>query len=212
MAHKRPLVIGIGGGTGAGKTTIAQAITRGLPVGAVVYLQHDSYYRDRPDLTLEERAALNFDHPDSLETELLVRHVDALCAGYGVDQPSYDFKTHRRRPETGRVEPAPVLVVEGILIFADLELVQRLDVKLFVDTPADIRVLRRIRRDIEHRGRSFDDIRVQYYETVRPMHEAFVEPTKYKADFVIPEGGDHRVAIGLIGELVRGRWRDRAAG
>ena len=194
----RPLIIGIAGGTGAGKTTIARAIVSELDAGSVAYIEHDSYYRDRPDLKAEERAAVNYDHPESLENELLVAHIDALCRGEAIERPNYDFVTHRRMAETTRIEPAAVVVVEGILIFADKQLLSRYDIKLFIDTPADIRVLRRIRRDIEKRGRQFEDVRKQYYETVRPMHMSFVEPTKYKADLIVPEGGDTRVAIDLI--------------
>jgi len=204
MFQRKPLVIGIGGGTGAGKTTIARAITSELDAGSVAYLQHDAYYRDRPDLSDEERAQVNYDHPDSLENELLVDHIDALCRGEAIERPNYDFVQHRRREETTRVDPSPVVVVEGILLFADIALNARYDIKIFIDTPADIRVLRRIRRDIEKRGRSFEDVRRQYYATVRPMHEAFVEPTKYKADLIVPEGGNTRVAIDLIVRRIRG--------
>ena len=203
MIKRKPLVIGIGGGTGAGKTTIARAITSELTVGSVAYLQHDAYYRDRPDLSDEARASVNYDHPESLENELLVSHIDALCNGEAIERPNYDFVEHRRMAERTLVEPAPVVVVEGILLFADAALNARYDIKIFIDTPPDIRVLRRIRRDIEKRGRSFDDIRRQYYATVRPMHEAFVEPTKYKADLIVPEGGNTRVAIDLIVQRIR---------
>ena len=203
MLKRKPLVIGIGGGTGAGKTTIARAITSELAVGSVAYLQHDAYYRDRPDLSDEDRAKVNYDHPESLENELLVHHIDALCAGEAIERPNYDFVQHRRLTETTRVEASPVVVVEGILLFSDPLLNARYDIKIFIDTPADIRVLRRIRRDLEKRGRSFDDVRRQYYATVRPMHEAFVEPTKYKADLIVPEGGNTRVAIELIVQRIR---------
>ena len=194
----KPLTIGIGGGTGAGKTTIARAVMSDLPPGAVSFIQHDSYYRDRSDLSPEGRSQLNYDHPDSLENELLIAHLDALAAGEAIDRPNYDFVTHRREPKSTRVEPAPVILVEGILIFSDPELSKRYDIKVFIDTPSDIRVLRRIRRDIEHRGRTFEDVRRQYYETVRPMHAAFVEPVKYTADLIIPEGGNQNVAIDLL--------------
>lgn len=199
----KPLVIGIGGGTGAGKTTIARAIMAELTRDSAAYLQHDSYYRDRPELSTEQRTRLNYDHPESLDNDLLVSHIDALVAGQPVQAPIYDFVTHRRLTETLLVEPAPVVVVEGILIFADARLNARYDIKLYVDTPPDIRVLRRIRRDIEQRGRSFDDVRRQYYATVRPMHYTFVEPTKYQADLIVPEGGNTRVAIDLIVRRIR---------
>jgi uridine kinase len=194
----RPLVIGIAGGTGSGKSTIAANIAAALPASAVATIDHDAYYRDRSDLSFEERTALNFDHPDSLETELLVGHLRALRAGRGVEVPIYDFKTHARRAETRHVDPTPVLMVEGILVFVEPALRAELDIKIFVDTDADIRVFRRIRRDIEQRGRTFQAVRDQYYKTVRPMHLQFVEPSKRWADLIIPEGGENRVALDLI--------------
>jgi uridine kinase len=206
-SFQQPLIIGIGGGTGSGKTTIAQGIVNELPKESVAYIQHDSYYKDRPDLSFEERAALNYDHPDSLDNELLIEHLDLLSRGWPAEIPIYDFVAHRRLNETRLIEHAPVVVVEGILIFAEYRLRRRFDIKLFVDTPADIRVLRRIRRDIEKRGRSFEEVRKQYYETVRPMHEAFVEPTKYEADLIVPEGGDRRVAVDLLVERIRRQIR-----
>ena len=193
-----PLVVGIAGGTGSGKTTVARAIAKALPETGVSSLEHDAYYRDRPDLLPEDRAALNYDHPESLETDLLVAHLDALRAGGAVETPIYDFKTHRRLPETRRLPSRPVIVVEGILVFVEEALRQRMDLKIFVDTDADIRAFRRIRRDMEQRGRSFESIRDQYYRTVRPMHLQFVEPSKRWADVIIPEGGDNRVALDLI--------------
>ncbi len=200
---QKPLVIGIAGGTGAGKTTMARAVVGELPADAVSLLEHDAYYVDRGDLSFDERCQLNYDHPDSLENTLLIGHLDDLCAGRGVDRPNYDFVQHRRRPDTTRLEPTRVIVVEGILIFAEPALRARMDVKIFVDTPADIRVLRRIRRDMERRGRTFDDSRRQYHKTVRPMHEAFVEPSRRFADVIIPEGGNQRVAIELVVERIR---------
>jgi uridine kinase len=197
-----PLVIGIAGGTGSGKSTIARNLAAALPSASVATIDHDAYYRDRSDLSYEERAQLNYDHPDALETSLLVEHLRALKAGRGVDVPIYDFKTHTRSPSSRRVEPTPVLIVEGILVFVDADLRTQLDVKIFVDTDADLRVFRRIRRDIEQRGRSFGSIRDQYYKTVRPMHLQFVEPSKRWADLIIPEGGENRVALDLlIGKL-----------
>jgi uridine kinase len=192
------LVVGIAGGTGSGKTTVAKTIAASLPAGRVALFELDAYYRDLPELQPEERAKINFDHPDALEIDLLVEHLDALKAGEGVDVPVYDFKTHRRRPECRRVEPAPVVLVEGILVFVDPRVRERLDMKIFVDTDTDIRVFRRIRRDMEQRGRSFESIREQYYKTVRPMHLQFVEPSKRWADLIIPEGGNNRVALDLI--------------
>jgi len=192
------LVVGIAGGTGSGKTTVARAIASALPINRIAALEFDSYYRDRADLSPEERAQLNFDHPESLETELFVEHLAALKNGRGVDVPIYDFKTHRRLAESRRVEPAPVVIVEGILVFVDARVREWLDMKIFVDTDPDIRVFRRIRRDMEQRGRSFESIREQYYKTVRPMHLQFVEPSKRWADVIIPEGGNNKVALDLI--------------
>jgi len=191
-------VVGVAGGTGSGKTTVAQRIVEALPPEHVCIIQHDNYYRDRTDLDYEERCKLNFDHPDALETDLLIEHLGRLKAGDAVDVPRYDFKHHRRSEETQRVDPRPVIVVEGILVFVDARLRDHLDLKLFVDTPADIRVFRRVRRDLENRGRTFSSIREQYYETVRPMHLRFVEPSKSHADLIIPEGGRNRVALDLI--------------
>jgi uridine kinase len=193
-----PLVIGIAGGTGSGKTTVAANIARGLPAGSTALLDHDSYYRQRDDLPLEERALLNYDHPDALDNALLIEHLQALKAGCGVEVPVYDFVSHARSPKTRRVEPAPVMIVEGILVFVDKALRSLLDIKIFVDTDADLRVFRRIRRDMERRGRSFLQIREQYYRTVRPMHLEFVEPSKRYADLIIPEGGENHVALDLI--------------
>lgn len=192
------LVVGIAGATGSGKTTVARRLTESLPRGSVALLQHDSYYRDRADLTYEQRCELNFDHPDSLETSLMVEHLQQLRAGKSARVPIYDFTTHRRRTETVRLEPGAVVVVEGILVLADPDLRQMFDIKVFVDTDADIRVFRRIRRDIEQRGRSFESVRKQYYSTVRPMHLQFVEPSKRWADIILPEGGRNQVALDLL--------------
>jgi uridine kinase len=205
----RPLIIGVAGGTGSGKSTIARNITVALPVGAMSIIDHDSYYRDHSDLPFEERSQLNYDHPDALETELLVEHIRTLRGGQAIEVPVYDFKTHTRLQETRRVEPTPVIFVEGILVFVEASLRALLDVKIFVDTDPDIRVFRRIRRDLEQRGRSFQSIRDQYYRTVRPMHLQFVEPSKRWADLIIPEGGENHVALDLIiGKLknVLGTW------
>ncbi|MEC7522872.1 MAG: uridine kinase [Myxococcota bacterium] len=191
-------VVGVAGGTGSGKTTVAETIVASLAPENVAIIQHDHYYRDRPDLTYEQRCELNFDHPESLETDLLVSHLEKLKKGEAVDTPVYDFKTHRRAEETRRIEPREVIVVEGILVFVERRLRQQLDLKLFVDTPSDIRVFRRIRRDIEKRGRTFESVREQYYATVRPMHLQFVEPSKSYADLIIPEGGRNKVALDLI--------------
>lgn len=197
-AVARPYFVGIAGGTGSGKTNVARAIAGGLPEGSVTLLEHDAYYRDRPDLGYEERSELNFDHPDSLETELLVEHLEKLARFEDIEVPSYDFSTHRRRAELRLVSATPIVAVEGILVFAEPALREHFDLKVFVDTDADIRAFRRIRRDLEHRGRTFQSVREQYYKTVRPMHLQFVEPSKRWADVIVPEGGQNRVAIELL--------------
>ncbi len=199
----RPLIIGIAGGTGAGKTTIARTVVAELAGESVTLIEHDHYYREHPELDGDQRAQLNYDHPDSLESELLAAHLDALARGEAVDRPNYDFVSHRRREETTRLQPTRVIVVEGILIFAEPALRERFDVKVFVETPSDIRLLRRIRRDMERRGRSFEEVRRQYLKTVRPMHEAFVEPSRRYADVIIPEGGNNLVAIEMLVERLR---------
>lgn len=199
-----PVIVGIGGGTGAGKSTVAANIVRGLPQGTCVVIEHDAYYRHHPDLDFAERQLLNYDHPDALDNSLLIRHLDELRAGRGVEVPVYDFVRHLRVSETRRVDPAPLILVEGILVFVDEELRRRLEVKIFVDTDADIRMMRRIRRDMESRSRSFQQVREQYYKTVRPMHLQFVEPSKRWADLIIPEGGNNHVALDVIlGKLLK---------
>jgi len=198
VATDQPLIMGIAGGTGSGKTTVATNITAGLPTGTCAIIDHDAYYRDHPEMPLRERELLNYDHPDALDNELLIAHLDAMRAGKAVDIPIYDFVNHARSKELRHIEPAPVIIVEGILVFVDPEIRKRLDVKIFVDTDADIRVVRRIRRDMEHRGRTFQQIRDQYYKTVRPMHLQFVEPSKRWADLIIPEGGANRVAVDMV--------------
>lgn len=203
-----PLVLGIAGGTGSGKTTIAQKVVEAVRPD-VAMIDHDAYYRDQGHLPFEARAQVNFDHPDALDNELLAEHVRTLKRGQAIEKPVYDFKTHTRTEETVRVEPAPVIVVEGILTLAIAVLREVYDVKIFVDTAADIRLMRRIRRDLEQRGRTFSEVRRQYYETVRPMHLAFVEPSKRHADIIIPEGGSNRIAIELVVSHLRGFLRHR---
>lgn len=197
-----PLVIGIAGGSGSGKTTVANRVKGSMPSGEVVMLEHDAYYRDRPDLSFDERTKLNYDHPDSLETELLVEHIRSLRHAQTVDTPIYDFRTHRRSPEVKTVKASRVIIVEGILVFADDALRKEFDVRIYVDTDADIRAFRRIRRDIEQRGRSFESIREQYYRTVRPMHLQFVEPSKRHAHVILPEGGDNLVGIDFVRSFI----------
>jgi uridine kinase len=194
----KPFVVAVAGGSGSGKTTVARAIGAALPPGASVTLEQDHYYRDRSELPFEERVKVNYDHPDAIEFELLQHHVDELVARRPVDRPSYDFAAHARRAERVHLDPAPIVIVEGILALSLPEMRARYDLKIFVDTDADIRLMRRIRRDLEERGRSFSQVRAQYYESVRPMHLAFVEPSKRFADVIVPEGGTNRVALDLI--------------
>ncbi len=193
-----PFVIGVAGGTGSGKTTVANAILRRVGEDRISVLFHDSYYRDWSDLPKDVLDRKNFDHPDSLETELLVRHVRALKQGMVVEAPIYDFRVHRRTAETRRVEPKRILLVEGILIFAEPDLRKLFDVKIFVDTDADVRLIRRIRRDIAERGRTLESVFEQYHATVRPMHLEFVEPSRRWADLIIPEGGENAVAMEFL--------------
>ncbi len=200
----RPLTIGIAGGTGSGKSTVAAKLAGAAPPGRCVVVDHDSYYRDQSHLTPAARAELNYDHPSSLDSGLLAEHLRELKAGRAVDVPIYDFVTHTRKRETRRVEPAPMVIVEGILVFVEAPVRDQLDIKIFVDTDADIRLMRRIRRDLEQRGRSFQSVRDQYYATVRPMHIEYVEPSKRWADLIVPEGGDNKVALDvLLGTLGR---------
>ncbi|HET7711295.1 MAG TPA: uridine kinase [Thermoanaerobaculia bacterium] len=195
---KTPVFIGIAGGTGSGKTTVAQALYDRVGRDRIEWISHDSYYRDFEGLSTEELHKINFDHPDSLESELLARHIDVLRKGSAVEVPVYDFATYARKPETQRVEPRKVVIIEGILVLAEPELRRRIDIKLFVDTPPDIRFMRRLMRDIRTRGRSLESVVEQYLTTVRPMHEEFVEPSKRYADLIIPEGGENQVALDAI--------------
>ncbi len=203
------LVIGVAGGTGSGKTTVSEAILSRVGRDRIAYIQHDSYYRDRSDLPFEERARLNYDHPDALENELLVKHIRALRQGKAVRVPVYDFTTHTRTSETRHVEPRRVVLIEGILIFADKELRDLMDVKIFVDTDADIRFIRRLQRDIEERGRAPMSVINQYLNTVRPMHLEFVEPSKRYADVIIPEGGHNEVAIEMVAARLKALVAER---
>ncbi len=194
----KPLLIGIAGGTGSGKSTVARRIAQGLPPDSVAVIDHDSYYKDNSHLDLESRSRLNYDHPEALDNDLMVQQLEELRAGRAVDVPIYDFKTHGRRADRQHLEPRRIVIVEGILVFVEERVRRLLDVKIFVDTDADIRVFRRIRRDIEQRGRNFQSIREQYYQTVRPMHLQFVEPSKRWADLIVPEGGENHIAVDLI--------------
>lgn len=198
-----PFVIGVAGGSGSGKTTVVRRIVESLGGEHVSLLEHDRYYRDRSDLRLEERAALNYDHPDSLETDLLVHHVHELRAGRAVEKPVYDFARHQREPATVTVLPHRAIIVEGILIFTDPALRKMLDVKVFVDADDDTRFIRRLQRDISERGRTVASVIEQYLGTVKPMHLDFVEPSKRYADVIIPLGGHNTVAIDMLLTLIR---------
>jgi len=200
----RPVIIGVAGGTGSGKTTVAMRILERVGTEHIAYIPHDAYYRDLSHLPSAQRSQVNFDHPDSLETELLVEHLRRLRTGKPVEIPVYDFTTHTRTSETRRVEPAPVILVEGILVFAEPALRELFDVKLYVDTDADIRLIRRLQRDVQERGRTFESVIRQYLATVRPMHLEFVEPSKRYADVIIPEGGFNEVAIEMVAARIRG--------
>lgn len=192
------MIIGISGGTGSGKTTVAQKIIAPVGAGNVVYLQQDSYYRNLGDMPLDLRHRVNYDHPDAFDTELLMNHLEALRAGEGIEQPIYDYPTHSRKAETIHVKPRPVIVVEGILVFVNSQMRGLMDLKIFVDTDADIRFIRRLDRDVHERGRTVESVITQYETTVRPMHLQFVEPSKRYADIIIPEGGFNDVGIDLV--------------
>jgi uridine kinase len=202
-AAPNPFVIGVAGGSGSGKTTVVRRIVESIGGDRVSVLEHDRYYRDRADLRLEERAALNYDHPDALETDLLVRHVVALRAGRPVEVPVYDFARHQRQPVTVAIEPRRAIIVEGILIFSDPALRRLMDVKVFVDTDDDTRFIRRLQRDLSERGRTVNSVIDQYLGTVKPMHLEFVEPSKRYADVIIPLGGHNTVAIDMLLTLIR---------
>ena len=208
----RPIVIAVAGGTGSGKTTVANEILQRVGAQHIAYIPHDAYYRDHSHLSPGERALVNYDHPDSLETALLVEHLKALRDGRAVEIPIYDFTTHTRTPHTRRVEPAPVVLVEGILVFVEAELRRLFDVKLYVDSDADVRFIRRLRRDILERGRTVESVCEQYLSTVRPMHLEFVEPSKRYADIIIPEGGFNKVAIEMVAARLRGLLDEQTRG
>ena len=200
----RPVVLGVAGGSGSGKTTVVRRLIRALGgEHDVAVLHHDSYYRDASHLPPDERAAINYDHPDSLETELLIEHLQGLLQGRPVEVPVYDFANHIRTDSTERVRPRPVIILDGILILWDRRLRDLMDVKLFVDADADVRLGRRLRRDMEERGRSPASVLNQYMETVRPMHLEFVEPSKRYADVIIPRGGHNRVGVEMVVATVR---------
>jgi len=201
------MIIGICGGTGSGKTTIARKIIEAVNRESVILLEQDSYYRNLEDMPLDARRQTNFDHPDSIDSEMLVNHLERLKDGLAVEMPIYDFKTHVRKRQTEHLEPKPVVIVEGILIFAESRVSDLLDVKVFVDTPDDVRFIRRLQRDITERGRTVESVIAQYYATVRPMHFEFVEPSKRNADLIIPEGGNPEIGIEFLCGLIREKLR-----
>jgi uridine kinase len=204
VTRSGPLVVGVAGGSGSGKTTVVRRIVESVGGDAVTLLEHDRYYHDHSELRLEERAALNYDHPDSLDTDLLVAHLKALRAGEPVDVPVYDFARYSRLAVTEPVTARRAIIVEGILIFTDAALRDQMDIKVFVDTDADTRFIRRLRRDVAERGRTMDSVIEQYLATVKPMHLEFVEPSKRYADVIIPQGGHNAVAIDMLLTLIRG--------
>ena len=197
------MIIGICGGTGSGKTTLAKKIMESVGRENVILVEQDSYYRNLADMPLDERHQANFDHPDSIDSEMLMNHLKRLRLGQSIEMPVYDFKLHVRSDQYEHIEPKKVVLVEGILIFAEARIAELLDVKVFVDTPDDIRFIRRLQRDINERGRTVESVIAQYFTTVRPMHFEFVEPSKRKADIIIPEGANHDIGIEFICSKIR---------
>lgn len=197
------IVFGVAGGTASGKTTVANKILQMIGTENVAYLPHDAYYRHNPHLTYSARTQVNYDHPESLESELLIAHIDALLRGETVERPNYDFVNHLRKNTVTLVQPSQVILVDGILIFNDVRLRERMDIKVYVDTDADVRFIRRLHRDVEDRGRSMDSVIGQYLNTVRPMHLEFVEPSKRYADIIIPRGGMNQVAVDMVVSRLR---------
>jgi uridine kinase len=198
-----PVVIGVAGGSGSGKTTVVRRIVDSIGEEQVTVLEHDRYYHDRSHLRLEERAALNYDHPDALDTELMVRHLEALRSGRAVEIPTYDFTRYARRQSTETAHPRKAIIVEGILIYTEARLRELMDIKVFVDTDDDTRFIRRLQRDVAERGRTLQSVIDQYLATVKPMHLEFVEPSKRYADIIVPQGGHNAVAIDLLLTLIR---------
>lgn len=202
------MIIGICGGTGSGKTTIARKIVEAVGHERVVLVEQDSYYRNLADMPLDERHQANFDHPDSIDSDMLVNHLMRLKQGLKVEMPLYDFKTHTRSDQIEIIPPKPVVIVEGILIFAEPRVLDLLDMRVYVDTPDDVRFIRRLRRDIAERGRTVDSVIDQYYRTVRPMHFEFVEPSKRHADIIIPEGSNSNITVDLLCSMVREKLKE----
>ncbi len=207
-----PVIIGLAGGTGSGKTTVAFEVKSRFSAENVVILPHDAYYRDRSDLPYEEREKLNYDHPSAFENELLIEHLEKLRAWEPIERPNYDYATHSRRAETTRVEPAEIIMVEGILVLENEDLRSLMDIKIYIDADSDERFIRRLLRDMKERRRSADSVIEQYIATVRPMHLQFVEPSKRYADIIIPEGGHNAVAIDLLTSKIRDILRNSDRG
>ncbi|NTW02892.1 MAG: uridine kinase [Oscillochloris sp.] len=195
---RTPIIIGVAGGSASGKTTVSQSILQRVGADRIAYIPHDLYYHDLSHLPLAQRAGFNFDHPDALDNTLLVEHLDALSTGQSIAAPTYDFATYARQSKTQTIHPCPVILLEGILIFAEPVLRKRMHIKLFVDADADLRFIRRLTRDVQDRGRSVDSVVTQYLNTVRPMHLEFVEPSKRYADVIIPEGGHNHIAVDMV--------------
>lgn len=197
------MIIGICGGTGSGKTTIARAIVNSVGAANVILIEQDSYYRNLSDMPLDDRHQANFDHPDAIDSDMLVNHIKRLKQGEPIEMPIYDMVTHTRRDHTEAFDPKPVVIVEGILIFAEPRILDLLDLRIFVDTPDDVRLMRRLRRDITERGRTFERTLDQYERTIRPMHFEFVEPSKRHADMILPEGANTGITVDVLCSLVR---------
>ena len=210
----KPILIGIAGGTGSGKSTVANEIYNALPKDSIVKIEQDSYYKDQSALSFEERIKTNYDHPDAFDTELMLSHLADLIEGQAIEKPIYDFEIHNRKTETVKVESKDIIILEGIMVLVEPEIRNLLDIKLFVDTDADVRIVRRLQRDIKERGRTIDSVIEQYLNVVRPMHLQFVEPTKRYADLIIPEGGYNKVAIDImiakVNEIVNSKKKLRA--
>ena len=200
---KKPILIGITGGTGSGKSTVAKSIYRNFKKESISIIMQDSYYKDQSDMTFEERTKTNYDHPHAFDTPLLIKHLEMMLKGQAIEMPIYDFTIHNRKKETIREEPKDIIIVEGILILEDKRLRDLFDIKIYVDTDADIRILRRLTRDIRDRGRTLESVVDQYLGVVRPMHLQFIEPTKRYADLIIPEGGKNRVAIDILVSTIK---------
>lgn len=205
----KPIVIGVSGGTGSGKSTVAKAIFESLPSENILIIEQDAYYRDQSDLTLEERIKTNYDHPLAFDTSLLIEHVKQLCAYEAIEKPIYNFAKHNREQATITVEPREIIIIEGIMILEDKNLRDLMDIKIFVDTDADVRIIRRITRDINERGRTLDSVIDQYLTTVKPAHDQFIEPYKKFADIIIPEGGYNKVAIDIMTTKVMSIVREK---